>query len=171
MKQLILIRGLPGSGKSTLAQLILAPGGEWCEADHAFTVGTKAFDKLNAQLVSVIRRTTDPVAKGKPKSALRLRKEALSTGQDGEYIFDPSLLTMAHSLCLERATEMMEEGRDRVVVAGTLSQPWEAEPYFKAANEFGYSPFVVECQNHFGSVHNVPTKTIDAMRSRWLPLT
>ena len=59
----------------------------------------------------------------------------------------------------------------KVVVANTFSQSWEAEPYFKLAKKYDYSPFVLECQNDFGNVHEVPQETIDEMKNRWENLT
>lgn len=81
-----------------------------------------------------------------------------------------SLLGEAHDYCLDRVDAAMQRNVANIAVHNVFSQPWEAEPYFEAAKHFGYEVFVIECQNTFGSVHNVPRRTIDNMRSRWLPL-
>jgi len=41
------------------------------------------------------------------------------------------------------------------------------DEFSKLAKKYNYSPFVIECQNTFENVHEVPKKTIDAMRTRW----
>jgi hypothetical protein len=88
--------------------------------------------------------------------------------EHGNYDFDPSHLANAHADCfsnVERA--MRKDCVHKIVVANTFSQAWEAEPYLKLAMKHNYSPFVIECQNDFGNVHEVPQETIDAMRGRW----
>lgn len=131
--------------------------------------------------------------RGLPGSGKSTLGEILAPGQcvsaddfaedaEGRYCFDPDKLSYYHKEC-EKSCRYWMEGFRRtrphalnpsepsvIAVANTFSQPWEAEPYFEMADEYGYEVFVIECQNDFGSIHNVPQKTIDAMRSRWLPL-
>ncbi len=89
----------------------------------------------------------------------------------GNYNFDPSQLADAHENCFSNVELAMVDGEkdddDILAVANTFSQAWEAEPYFKLAEKYGYSPFVVECQNTFDNVHGVPQSSVDAMRDRW----
>ena len=89
------------------------------------------------------------------------------TDNKGNYNFDPSQLSNAHAECFENVRFDMESEVSVVSVANTFSQAWEAEPYFKLAKKYGYSPFVVECQNTFKNVHGVPQETIEAMKNRW----
>tara|TARA_R110000824_G_scaffold107813_2_gene254356 strand:+ start:573 stop:953 length:381 start_codon:yes stop_codon:yes gene_type:complete len=89
------------------------------------------------------------------------------TDEDGNYNFDPSELSDAHAMCFGNVNFDMESEVPIIAVANTFSQKWEAEPYFKLAEKYGYSPFVVECQNTFENVHGVPQATIDTMRERW----
>ena len=42
---------------------------------------------------------------------------------------------------------------DAVIVHNTFSCNWEMKPYKDMAKEFGWSVFVIECQNDFGSTH------------------
>ena len=91
------------------------------------------------------------------------------TDEDGEYNFDPTKLKEAHADCQMRARRQMASRLD-FAVANTFSQSWEAEPYFRMAEECGYDVCVVECQNDFGSIHGVPESSIEAMRERWEPL-
>ena len=89
------------------------------------------------------------------------------TDEQENYNFDPAELANAHADCFSKVELAMTKDILKVVVANTFSQSWEAEPYFKLAKKYNYSPFVIECQNTFENVHEVPKKTIDAMRTRW----
>ena len=89
---------------------------------------------------------------------------------EGSYAFDSKLLGKAHLQCQERVEAALEAGEPTVAVANTFSQAWEAEHYFKLAEYFGYSVFVVECQSSFGNVHDVPPDAIKKMAARWEPL-
>ena len=93
------------------------------------------------------------------------------TDEDGNYDFLPEFLADAHADCFTNVECAMldgiEEENDVLAVANTFSQAWEAQPYFKLAKRYGYSSFVVECQNTFKNVHGVPQETINAMENRW----
>jgi len=93
-------------------------------------------------------------------------KKAKKEGLTYEEVFDPTELPQAHKGCQEATRKAMEEG-ENVAVANTFSQRWEARPYLKMSEEFGYSVFVIECQSRFGNVHGVPEAAIDAMHERW----
>lgn len=85
----------------------------------------------------------------------------------GEYRFDAARLPDAHANCVRRVENLMLHNEDMVAVHNTFSRKWEAEPYFRLAKNYGYTVFVIECQNSFGSVHNVPDQAIAAMAARW----
>jgi predicted kinase len=89
------------------------------------------------------------------------------TDEQGNYNFSPEFLADAHADCFSKVELAMTKDILKVVVANTFSQSWEAEPYFKLAKKYDYSSFVVECQNTFDNVHEVPQETIEAMRGRW----
>jgi predicted kinase len=93
------------------------------------------------------------------------------TDEDGNYDFSPEFLADAHADCFTNVECAMmdgsEEENDVLAIANTFSQAWEAKPYFELAEKYGYSPFVVECQNTFENVHKVPQSTINTMRERW----
>ena len=86
---------------------------------------------------------------------------------DGEYEFRRDGLEFAHHDCLNRAHDAMEEGKGDVIVSNTFSRNWEMAPYKKAAKRYGYDVFVIECQNNFGSIHDVPGDATRRMRDRW----
>ena len=90
------------------------------------------------------------------------------TDEQGNYNFDPSLLANAHAECFSNVEKAMQNDFVyKIAVANTFSQAWEAQPYFKLSKKYDYSPFVVECQNTFENVHEVPQETIDLMQNRW----
>jgi len=90
--------------------------------------------------------------------------------EDGNYNFNPEELLEAHEECHSRVMGAMMNDEDNICVCNTFSQRWEAEPYFKLANSYGYTPVVIECQNNFKSVHNVPLESVARMKERWEPL-
>ena len=88
----------------------------------------------------------------------------------GNYEYDPKKLSFCHSSCQTAVEIDMNLGHDVIVVANTGAQKWEIEPYFKLARKYDYSPFVIRCENNFGSVHIDPEKNqiVRArMKSRW----
>ncbi len=89
------------------------------------------------------------------------------TNKKGEYNFNAKLLGKAHEWCWGKVRDAMFLGANAVAVANTFTQAWEAEKYYQIAEEYGYSVFVIECQNDFGNVHDVPQESIDAMKKRW----
>ena len=89
------------------------------------------------------------------------------TNKKGEYNFNAKLLGKAHEWCWGKVRDAMFIGVEAVAVANTFTQAWEAEKYYQIAEEYGYSVFVIECQNDFGNVHDVPQESIDAMKKRW----
>ena len=90
------------------------------------------------------------------------------------YCFDSSKLKEAHQYCLDKVKDAMSRANPddpdyvfNIAVANTFSQQWEVDPYLKLAEDYDYSVFIIECQSNFGSVHDVSTGKIDAMKARW----
>lgn len=88
----------------------------------------------------------------------------------GHYEFDPERLTWCHERCQAHVQACMMYGESPIAVHNTFAQAWEAEPYLKLAERYGYTVFVLECQNDFGNVHGVPPERIEDIRSVWEPL-
>jgi len=89
--------------------------------------------------------------------------------ETGNYEFDPARLPGAHARCRVLTRHTLESGRN-VVVSNTFSQMWELQPYFSIANALNLgTPTIIECQNSFGSIHNVPEEAMQRMRERWEP--
>lgn len=91
--------------------------------------------------------------------------------RDGGYAFDFKLLPEAHKWCQEQTEKAMQREEPLVAVHNTFSRRWEAAPYFKLAEKYGYSVFVVESQSDFGNVHSVSEDVVETMRIRWESLT
>ena len=93
--------------------------------------------------------------------------------KNGEYLFDVTKLSEAHKECQWQVTLAMNSKnkypfyRDVIIVHNTFSTRWEMEPYFKLAKKNKFEVFVIECQNNFGSVHNVPDDVRTRMAERW----
>ena len=93
--------------------------------------------------------------------------------KNGEYLFDVTKLSNAHKDCQWNVELAMNSKikypfyRDVIIVHNTFSTRWEIEPYFKLAKENKFEVFVIECQNDFGSVHNVPDDVRQRMADRW----
>jgi len=84
----------------------------------------------------------------------------------GKYRFEPSEIEDAHTWCFAEARDALKNGSS-VVVSNTFTRKWEMEPYRKLAKELGVELEILEAKGNYASIHGVPQKTIDAMRSRW----
>ena len=84
------------------------------------------------------------------------------TDAQGNYKFDPNILTKCHQECQMWTKYYLDEGRN-VAVANTFSRRWEIVPYTK----MGYQYTIVEMTGNCQNVHNVPKKVIDTMKHRW----
>jgi predicted kinase len=86
--------------------------------------------------------------------------------KDGVYTFELERLKEAHQWCLDRAERLMMDGFSPVV-SNTFTTKRELRPYFELAKKFDIVPTVILCQNNFGSIHDVPQTTLDAMSERF----
>lgn len=84
----------------------------------------------------------------------------------GNYRFEPTELEDAHTWCFAETRYALNAGCS-VVVSNTFTRKWEMEPYRKLAKQFDVELEILEAKGNYGSIHGVPQKTIDAMRSRW----
>lgn len=88
------------------------------------------------------------------------------TDASGDYRFEPSEIEDAHTWCFTEARSVLKEGSS-VVVSNTFTRRWEMEPYLKLVAQLGVELEILEATGNYKSIHGVPQKTIDAMRSRW----
>ena len=84
-----------------------------------------------------------------------------------EYNFVPELLPLAHRWCQNQIRKCMERGDKRVAVANTFTKNWEMKPYLDMCEEFGYTPFVIRCENAFDNIPDVPEDIVNKQRKRF----
>ncbi len=84
--------------------------------------------------------------------------------RDGKYEFILDELPEAHQSCRDQVEAGMADDLI-VIVANTFSRNWEMEPYKLMADKHGYDVNVIECQNNFGSIHDVPEGVIERTRA------
>lgn len=83
-----------------------------------------------------------------------------------EYMFDVNNLADAHKWCQSQTVFWLHKG-STVIVSNTFTTMNEMKPYFEMAKKYSAEIEVIEMENNYGSIHNVPTETIDKMKSRW----
>jgi len=119
---------------------------------------------------------------GKSTYAETLKKDLWEEGYDverfeaddfwiddnGDYIFRPELLGLAHRECWRRTFEAFDHGLDYAIVSNTFTTAKEMEPYLKEAETRGLNVVVYRMDNEFGSIHGVPAKTIESMKARFV---
>ena len=95
--------------------------------------------------------------------------DSFFVGEDGEYRFDGSRLSEAHSHCLRRFAETVSTGGDSststqspatIVVDNTGISAWEISPYYNLARAFGHDVRIVHLKcspetAHGRNVHGV----------------
>lgn len=87
---------------------------------------------------------------------------------EGNYNWKPENMKAAHRYSQGKTRSIMETGKD-VAVANTSTTVKEMKPYYKMAEEFGYTVFSIIVENRHGgeNVHNVPEATLEAMEKRF----
>lgn len=85
---------------------------------------------------------------------------------EGNYNWDRNKIREAHEWCQKGVDHELEYGRT-AIVSNTFTTKRELRPYFEIARKHGIIPTVLLCQNDWGSVHNVPEETMNAMRLRF----
>lgn len=82
-----------------------------------------------------------------------------------EYFFDPKKVEHAHTQC-QRCVTSLAQDEIPVVVSNTFTMKWEAEPYIKIAEEYGYTVQILHLMGSFGSIHGVPERVMEMMAAR-----
>ena len=136
-KTLYIIRGLPGSGKSTL-------GAKLATTTRMYNSFTNSWTTTHSYAA-----------------------DDWFTDKEGNYNFKPDELTEAHEDCQARVHAAMMGQVGSISVCNTFTQFWEAEPYVKLCEQYGYTPVVLECQSQFNNVHDCPEEKITEMADRW----
>jgi predicted kinase len=88
---------------------------------------------------------------------------------DGEYKFNPSQISNAHTHCQNQTQMAMLNGNEKIVVSNTFTQEWEMKPYYDLANKYGYRVYSVIVENRHNGVneHGVPADKLEIMRNRF----
>jgi predicted kinase len=94
---------------------------------------------------------------------------------NGEYQYDRSKISLAHTKCYEDTTLALKEKRPLVIVTNVFQKKHTIARYAKLASECGYKFFVVDLfdQNYNDmelaarNVHRVPIEEIARMRRDW----
>lgn len=84
----------------------------------------------------------------------------------GEYRFDASKLSYAHSECLSKTISALV-AEDNVVVSNTFTRLWEMQSYIDFATQNGIKFKVIRCVGKFKNVHNVPDEVLEKMSDRF----
>lgn len=99
------------------------------------------------------------------------------TTPTGEYKFDPTMLSLAHKDCQERAAGLILLNGKSVAVCNTFSQRWELQPYLElpSYHDMNIRVTVLDLfdaglpDEHLAqfNTHGVPQSQIAIMRGRW----
>jgi len=87
----------------------------------------------------------------------------------GEYQFDFSKNHLAYQLCLGNCEAAMKKGVEKIFLDNVFSLDWEIEPYFKLAQNFSYTTFVLTVENYHGNknVHDISDEQIKKIASKY----
>jgi len=81
---------------------------------------------------------------------------------EGKYQWDVKNIKLAHEWCYNQFVQSCKANKN-VVVSNTFTQLWELDRYISYCRENAIRFYVVRCTHNYGSVHNVPQKTIENM--------
>lgn len=83
--------------------------------------------------------------------------------ENGEYVFKPEKLGMAHNKCREKFEKALEDSTNLVILSNTSTTDRELRPYLFLASKFDYTVFTVVLENRAGTQnqHNVPQEVLD----------
>lgn len=81
---------------------------------------------------------------------------------EGQYLFNPMFLSIAHKWCLDTTAKMLKAGKS-VVVSNTFIRKADMEPYIN----LGYPIEIIEAKGNYKTVHNVPEEKIQFMKDMY----
>ena len=89
--------------------------------------------------------------------------------KNGEYVFDPSQIKMAHNWCMIQTEKAMADDTPIVIVSNTFTQLWEMERYYEMAKYYDYQVSSIIVENRHGGVntHGVPEDKLEVMKNRF----
>ena len=85
-----------------------------------------------------------------------------------EYKWDGRLIEEAHQWCFTNVVMSLRNGHD-TWVSNTFTRLWELTHYVETIGDLieGVEVTIYEIKTQFESVHGIPEKTMNSMRSRW----
>lgn len=86
---------------------------------------------------------------------------------NGKYAYDHSKLKQNHKRCFDSVVEWLNKGCI-VIVSNTFTTWTELRKYVEHCVKNKVEYYVVDMLNEFGSVHNVPFKTWNRMKNRFV---
>ena len=101
---------------------------------------------------------------------------------DGEYVFNPNMLTRYHQATIRRVEEYMKEydwkikdsdfswfPSNKIVVCNTFTKKWEIQPYLDLAEKYDWCvhTIIVENRHNSDNIHDVPQEVVDKQRKRF----
>lgn len=87
-----------------------------------------------------------------------------------EYKWNKDELHLAHGWCKMKVCIDMNKEKP-IIVTNTFLTPKERKPYFDLAKLHGYEIKVITCNGEFQNIHNVPIKTIEKMKRKFIPFS
>ena len=103
--------------------------------------------------------------------AIRVEADQFFEASNGHtilYNFDRRFLGAAHDEAYGRTMRYLREGKS-VAAANTFSTQREVNRYLRGVERCGLKVDVqiIKCEGRFSSLHGVPRRAIEKMRSRW----
>jgi predicted kinase len=89
--------------------------------------------------------------------------------KDGEYVFNPKLLTEAHRANQDKVESCMLRSVPMIIVDNTNIQKWTYQAYIKLAETYGYEVKFVVCDGEYENRHGVPKDKVEKMRASFEP--
>lgn len=89
--------------------------------------------------------------------------------ETNEYQFDFKENHIAYKSCETNVENELKKGTEKIFVHNTFTLEWEMEPYFKLAQKYNYSVFVITIENrHKGkNIHNIPHEQLLKMAAKY----
>jgi len=89
--------------------------------------------------------------------------------EDGEYVWTPERVYVAHKKCQTKCKYGMELKISKIVISNTSPKTRDLKPYMKLAEEFGYQVHTVIVENRHGGTnsHNVSEEHIENMKKNF----
>ncbi|USD63950.1 ATP-binding protein [Vibrio sp. SCSIO 43136] len=98
--------------------------------------------------------------------AQHLEADMFFIDREGNYRFEPSLLSEAHQWCQNQTRQLLKAG-ESVVVSNTFVQQWEMKPYLKMAKTFNVELEIHICRGKYQNIHGVSQEVIASMKRKW----